>query len=186
MPREAYSTVYDIAADQHGYVTARQADEAGVRKMALVMMERRGVMERVSRGVYRLVHFPIGPAAEYIEAVLWPATAVGTLSHDSALALFEVSDVNPGRIHITVPRNLRIRRVTPPRLAVHHADIPDEDRDVFDGIPVTKLARTLRDCRAAGLGDEVLGRALLDAERQGLVNRREAEQLREELQLPRE
>lgn len=186
MPREAYSTVYDIAADQHGYITARQAEEAGVQKMALVMMERRGAVERVSRGVYRLVHFPIGSAAEYIEAVLWPATVVGTLSHESALALYDVSDVNPGRIHITVPRDLRMRRVVPPRLAVHHADVPDEDRDVYDGIPVTKLARTLRDCRAAGLGDEVLGRALLDAEREGLVVRREAEQLREELQLPRE
>lgn len=184
MPREAYAAIYEVAADQHGYFTTRQAGDAGVRKMAVVMMERRGVVERVSRGLYRLVHFPIGPQAQYVEAVLWPVTVTGVVSHESALALYDISDVSPARIHVTIPRGVRIRRQAPAHLALHRADLPEEDRDVHEGIPVTRLGRTLRDCRAAGLGDEVLQRALLDAERLGIASHGEAEQLRRELHLP--
>ena len=41
MPGEAFFAIYEIAADQAGYLTVAQAREAGVDPMALVMMERR-------------------------------------------------------------------------------------------------------------------------------------------------
>jgi predicted transcriptional regulator of viral defense system len=37
----------------------------------------------------------------------------GTISHESALALYGLSDVSPSKVHITLPPALRIRR-TPP------------------------------------------------------------------------
>jgi predicted transcriptional regulator of viral defense system len=180
MPREAYATIYELAADQLGYVTVAQAREAGVNPMALVMMERRQTVERVSRGVYRLMQFPVDPLSEYVEASLWPVGATGIISHESALALFNISDVNPSRIHITVPAAHRIRRQVPTRLVIHHADVPEDEWELYEGIPVTRLARTVRDCAAAHLGGETLLRAVTDAERRGLLSRREAEQLRQE------
>jgi predicted transcriptional regulator of viral defense system len=183
MPREAYAAIYEIGADQLGYFTAGQAREVGVSHMALVMMERRESVERVSRGVYRLVHFPVGPLSQYMEASLWPAGAVGVISHESALALYNISDVNPSRVHITVPRLFRTRRQIPRQLVVHRADVPDDQRDFFEGIAVTTVARTLRDCHAAHLGAELLSGALRDAEQQGLLRRKEADQLRMELEL---
>lgn len=183
MQREAYATIYEIGADQLGYFTSGQAREAGVSSMALVMMERRETVERVSRGVYRLVHFPVGPLSQYMEASLWPAGTVGVVSHESALALYNISDVNPSRVHITVPRVFRIRRQIPPHLVVHRADIPDNQREFFEGIAVTSVAQAIRDCYAAHLGAELLSGAIRDAEQQGLLRRKDADQLRAELEL---
>lgn len=184
MPGEAYNSIYEIAADQHGYVTARQAREAGVSSMALVMMERRQTVERVSHGVYRLVQFPASPHAEYMEASLWPAGVAGIISHESALALYGISDANPSRIHLTIPPGHRIRRHPPSRLRLHRADVPDEDVDLFDGIPVTRVERTIRDCVAAHVGGEILEQAIGDAERQGFLTSRDAARIRGELGRP--
>lgn len=182
MPGEAYGAVFEIAADQFGYFTTAQARDAGVSPMALVMMERRQTVERVSRGVYRLYHFPYSPLAEYMEAVLWPAGTMGVISHESALALYGVSDVNPSRLHLTLPASYRVRREPPARLKLHHAELGAEDRTIFEGIPVTTMARTLRDCRAAAVGAEILNQALDGARREGLLSRGEAESLRTEME----
>lgn len=184
MAGDAYSRVFEIAADQHGYITAHQARGSGVSTMALVMMERRRTIERVSFGVYRLVQFPPSPLAEYMEASLWPAGVAGIISHESALALYGVSDANPARIHITVPKAHRVRRQIPSRIRLHSGDIPDEDRDLVDGVPVTRIERTLRDCLATHVGFETLQQAVDDAERQGLLNARDAARLRRELTPP--
>jgi predicted transcriptional regulator of viral defense system len=181
MPGEAFSTVYEVAADQFGYFTVAQARDAGVSPMALVMMERRQTLERVSRGVYRLQQFPHGPLAGYMESVLWPIGAMGVISHESALALYGVSDVNPGRVHLTLPPGHRVRRGVPARLKLHYQMLDDEDRTLFEGIPVTTMARTIRDCRAAAVGDEILRQAVADAEREGLLPRDDAAALRREL-----
>lgn len=181
MPRNAYTQVYEVAADQFGYITAAQARSAGVNPMALVMMERRQTVERVSRGVYRLAQFPHDALAEYMEATLWPAGITGVISHQSALALFGVSDANPARIHLTVPTGYRVRRQVPARMALHYADLPEADVTVHEGIAVTTLSRTLRDCRDASLGGALIQQALEDAERNGLVSRLEGAALRREL-----
>ncbi|HEX9938406.1 MAG TPA: type IV toxin-antitoxin system AbiEi family antitoxin domain-containing protein [Longimicrobium sp.] len=186
MPREAFSSIYELAADQFGYFTTAQAHELGVDRMAVVMMERRGTIERVSRGVYRLLQFPVEPEGQYMEASLWPRGTTAVVSHESALALFELSDVDPVRIHITVPKNFRVRRGVPARLAIHHADLPESDQTLHNGIPVTTVSRTLRDCRAAKLGNEVLRTALLQAEREGWLTRADAAQLYDELGLTHE
>jgi predicted transcriptional regulator of viral defense system len=181
MTREAFSRVYELAADQFGYLTASQAREAGVAPMALVMMEKRQTVERVSRGVYRLQQFPMDPLAEYMEAALWPAGTVGVISHDSALALHGISDVNPGRIHLTLPRRYRVRRALPGRLAIHYADLDEDEQILHEGIPVTTVARTAQDCRAAAVGRETIEQAETDAVRLGLLGAAEATALRSDL-----
>jgi predicted transcriptional regulator of viral defense system len=183
MPRPAYSSVYELAADQLGYFTTAQARELGVGAMAVVMMERRGTIERISRGVYRLVQFPIEPEGQYMEASLWPAAVIAVVSHESALALYGLSEVDPARIHITVPSAYRIRRACPARIAVHHADLAENDATIHHGVPVTTVHRTLRDCCREGLGNELVARALFEAERDGWVSRAEGARLREELGL---
>jgi predicted transcriptional regulator of viral defense system len=42
-------------------------------------------------------------------AALWPAGR-GVLSHDTALELHELCDVNPEKIHLTVPADYQPRR----------------------------------------------------------------------------
>ncbi len=181
---DAGRRIYRIAEDQHGYFTARQAREAGVNPMAVVMMARRGAVERTSHGVYRVVRFPLGPLGQYVEASLWPHGTRGVISHESALALYEMSDANPSKLHITVPRKFRIRREVPGYLVVHHADLQPHEIQPFEGIPVTAPERSILDCHARHLSRGLIRQAIDDARRQGYLSMRDAARLQDELGRP--
>lgn len=189
VPTSAYETVYRLAEDQMGYVTAAQAAAAGVRQPTLVMMARRGTLERVSRGVYRLVHFPGHPLAQYMQATLWPYDRAGrvedrvrgVLSHETALALHELSDVAPPKVHITVPAAYRVQRAVPRYLVVHRADLRVDEVTALEGMPIVTPERAIRDGIAAHLGPALLGQAIDDGLRSGRLTRGVADQLRRAL-----
>jgi len=181
MPGVAYETLYGIAEDQHGYLTTAQANENGVSKQALHQMLRRGDLERVSWGVYRFVHFPRSPNDPYMEATLWPLSVRGVVSHESALALYGLSDVNPPKVHLSVPRAFRVQRQVPKVLLVHRADLADTEISNHDGIPITTPERAIRDCHATHLGPALVRQAIEDGRRTGLLRRAQAEALASEL-----
>lgn len=174
--------VYYLAEPQHGYFTTRQAREVGVDARAIVMMARRGTVERVRRGVYRIARFPESPLGQYMEAVLWPHGIRAVVSHESALVLHDLSDVNPASVHITVPRMFRIRRRIPSVLTVHHADLEPGDQEVIDGIPVTTPYRTIDDCARAHLSPALLRQAVRDGGRLGRLTALQAARLDAALQ----
>jgi predicted transcriptional regulator of viral defense system len=178
VPGSEYEKVLELATDQYGYITTSQAREGGVSADTLRKMAERGTLERVSWGVYRVPTFPPSPYAEYMEASLWPAGVRGVISHQSALALRELSDVSPSAIHITVPDDFRIRRDVPAHLTVHHAKLTDGEVTLFEGIPCTSVARTIEDCHRAHVGPALLRQALEDAERDGFLSPAEAADLR--------
>ena len=172
-----------------GYVTAAQAAAAGVRQQTLVMMARRGALERVSRGVYRLVHFPGHPLAQYMQATLWPYDPQGrvedrvrgVLSHETALSLYELSDAAPPKVHVTVPAAFRVQRVVPAYLVVHRADLRADEVTALEGMPIVTPERAIRDGLAADLGPALLGQAIDDGLRSGRLTRAMGEDLRREL-----
>ncbi|HEY5063040.1 MAG TPA: type IV toxin-antitoxin system AbiEi family antitoxin domain-containing protein, partial [Gemmatimonadaceae bacterium] len=169
--REWSNKLYDIAESQLGYFTASQARSAGVQQVRLVQLNQTGDVERVSRGVYRLVRFPLSPLGQYMEAALWPQVrrpgALAVISHVSALALHELSEVSPAKIHITLPPDLRVRRAVPRHLVLHFAPLASDDVRVVDGVPVTTPVRTIRDVHAAHLGPALVRRAIADGRRTG-------------------
>jgi predicted transcriptional regulator of viral defense system len=177
VPGKAYSTLFELAAEQHGYFTTTQAQKEGVGAKTIGMMFNRGVVDRVSHGVYRFPHFPMTELSPFMEAVLWPHQMVGVLSHESALRLYELSDVNPRELHITLPTSFRVQRQIPRFLVVHHSDLDPADWHTWEGIPVTTPTRTITDCTAAGLGSALMGQALEEGVRKGLFNQQEAERL---------
>lgn len=181
MPARIFEAVFEIAADQHGYVTTAQAEAAGVGRRALNKMARRGSLQRISSGLYRLVHFPFSPWGQYMEAVLWPRGVRGVVSHETALAIHGLSDVSPTRVHITVPRAYRVRRKAPAVLAIHRADLPEADLDTYEGIPLTTPERTIRDCHADHLGPALVRQAIEDGRRTGLLRPARADALEREL-----
>jgi predicted transcriptional regulator of viral defense system len=181
MPGSAYVAIYEIAEEQNGYVTAAQAAGVNVGKGTLAKMARRGVLERVSWGVYRLSRFPSSPLDQYVEASLWPLSAQGVVSHESALAVYGLSDVSPAKIHVTVPRSVRVRRRLPAGLVVHRADLGPGEMQVHEGVPVTTPERTIRDCHAAHLGPALVRQAIRDGRRTGHLRVAQAEKLEREL-----
>jgi predicted transcriptional regulator of viral defense system len=181
MPGSEYQKIMDLAADQFGYVATSQAVAQGVSNNALRMTASRGVLERVSWGVYRLPTFPASAFAEYMEACLWPAGPVGVISHQSALAIRDISDVNPAKVHITLPKSFRVRRKIPGYLSIHHADLSEDEIGSEEGIPTTTVRRTIEDCFRAHLGPALLRKAIDDGVRLGYLNSDEARELEREV-----
>lgn len=170
------ASLYDLAEGQDGYFSTAQAEAEGVSRHTLAKATTGGRLLRMSRGVYRLAHYPeVSKNAHLWQAILWPSVRtdiLATLSHYTALQLHELSDVNPEQTHITVPRSLRIKRERPPHLAVHHADLKAHELQYVDGLPTTTVERTLRDVAALG-NSVVLHDALRDARARNLPIPRE-------------
>lgn len=178
MPGAAYSLIAEIAADQHGYVTQQDARAAGVPAVTLARMAQRGTLERASQAVYRVPLIPTGELDEFMRAALWPRGAHGVLSHQTALELHGLSDVNPGKIHLTVPRAHRVQRAVPASYVLHRQDLDPREITAHHGIPIVTPTRALLQSHAAGLGPALIAQAIEDGRRQGLFSAKQAADLR--------
>jgi len=178
MPATKQEQIYALAEPQHGYFTSAQAKADGLLQNTLTAMARRGVIERVSRGVYRLVNFPPSHLGQYVEAVLWPQEGVrGVISHQSALAFHGLSDVSPAKVHMTVSPGHRVRRTLPRHLVLHRARLATQDIEVVDGIPVTTPVRAILDAHAAHLSHALIRQAIEDGRRTGKLLARDVARL---------
>ncbi len=160
------------AYEQHGYFTARQAREHGVSSQLLNHYVRGGRYEPVRRGLYRLRGFPTSEHDEMREKWMAVGTENAVLSHQSALALLELSDTIPDAVHLLVSRRHRgLRR--PPGVVVHTRPDDEEVPTVWrDGLPLTAPARTLVDV-VDDLQPEQAAMAMQQALRQGLLTERQ-------------
>ena len=181
MPYDAYDKIHALALEQHGVFSADQARNLGVDKRSLVTMAARGHIERLAHGLYRDKKAPETQWTPYMRAVLWPYRNPGVLSHETALALMELSDVNPAAIHVSVPRGFRTLRKPPRGVVVHRADVPDTDVAPIEGLPTTIAARAIRDCATENLGPALIRQAIADAQRKGWMVASEAESLMNDL-----
>src|SRR5688500_15553732 len=90
------------ALGQGGYFDRADARSHGLSDRLLTYHVSTGRFERVFPGVYRLRTAPYAPNDEYLQAWVW-SNYRGAISHESALALFGLSDVLPGDVHLAVP-----------------------------------------------------------------------------------
>jgi predicted transcriptional regulator of viral defense system len=186
MPGAVYTELADLANEQYGFLTPDDARERDIDPVNLVRMFQRGHLERRATGVYRMRLVPASSLDAYMEAVLWPGRGVrGVLSHETALDLYGLSDVNPAKIDITLPRSHRIRREVPASYRIHHDELTRDDVTAFEGIPIVTPARAIRQAAATKLGPALIGQAIDHGERDGRLTRREADELRRELDLRR-
>lgn len=155
------------AANQHGYVTVGDARETGGTPMALLMLARRGALEHVDHGLYRIPDLAVGPLAQLQEAVLRVPGAV--LSHDTALELLDLADVNPRQVHVTAPRAYRVRKRLPGWMVVHRDRLDVEDVDDCEGLPVVTPARAIIDAIEDGIGARFVIQAIDTARRRNLL-----------------
>ena len=175
-----WDQLVERAAEQHSYVTTRDAHDLGIDPTQLRLLAARGRLERVGRGAYRVQVLPRGEHDDLAEAVAW-SLGRGVVSHESALVLHGLSDVNPSRVHLTVPRDNHPRTAGAGLYRMHRRVLPASDVTEADGIPVTTVPRTVRDCLAGGTDPYQLRLAIDRAEAEGLVRRAVAEDLRGEV-----
>src|SRR6266540_4557955 len=106
------------AYQQSGYFGTDQAREHGVSRQLLSHHVRQGRFQRVRRGLYRLRGFPTSEHDEMREKWMAVGMEKAVLSHESALALLDLSDNIPDHVHLLVPRRYRgLRR--PPGVVLH-------------------------------------------------------------------
>ena len=185
MPTDRFAELAELAADQYGLFTVQDARRVGYAPNSVAQMARRGRLERVSQGVYRIAFLPGGALGSYMEAALWPVGVKGVLSHATALDLWDVSDINPSKIHITVPRAHRSGREVPRGYVIHREDLDPADVAAIEGVPVVTLPRAIEQCAAAHIGLDLLEQAVRTGRAHGLLSPTQAEALTRELGLDR-
>jgi predicted transcriptional regulator of viral defense system len=170
-PGPSWDHLYELASGQQGYVTTRDAAGAGFSSQLLLKHIHAGRISHARRGVYRLVHFPAGDHEELVIVWLW-SEKQGVFSHQTALALHDLSDVLPAKAHLSLPSAWRHRRLrVPPDVVLHHGDVPRRERAWFGAVPATSALRTLTDCAHEELAPELLRQASHAALRRGLVTK---------------
>src|SRR5580704_3026618 len=173
MPRSRFDELISLAEENDGLVTADHARQAGFTDSVLARLVQRGRIERTSRGVYRIPYLTPGRFSQYREAVLWARANRGpeqvAISHSTALAAYEISDVNPRAVHITVPKAARLRRQKPKGIVVHREDLSAEDITIHEGMPLTTISRTVADLLKSGERVDLIRQAISDARREGFI-----------------
>ncbi len=166
--------LYAIAERQAGYFTASQALEAGYSRASQHYQHKAGNWRREGHGIYRLERFPHTPDEHYVLLMLWSRDRAGTIqaavSHETALQAYELSDVMPASIHLTVPKGFR--KQPPAGVELHRQDLPASDMTERAGYRITTPLRTLLDAAASTLSAEHLATAVQAALDQGLARKR--------------
>jgi very-short-patch-repair endonuclease len=139
------NSVMQVAASQHGAITAAQLTAAGLGRWAIEQRLADGRLKRRHRGVY--VVGPVeGPLAR-ASAALLAAGPSAVLSHRTAAELWELLPAVPGPVHVTITeRGPRSRQ----GIAVHTATtLPQSEVRRRHQLPLTSPERTLLDLAAA-------------------------------------
>jgi hypothetical protein len=171
-------TLYAIAANHQGYFTAAQARKAGYRDNTHGYHVNTHDWIRESRGIYRWARFPESPEGEWVRWSLWSRNrqdqVQAILSHQTALAIYELTDIMPAKVHLTVPPRFRRGLPTPQILQLHRALVSDADREMRAGYALTKPLRTLLDLAQEGeVMPAILVQAGTEALKRGLISRSE-------------
>jgi len=181
MPGALYNRLAELAAENYGYLTTEEVEDADIDPHRLLELARRGQIEHRARALYRLPLIPPTPLDAYREATLWPRGSEGVISHASALDLYGLGDANPAKIHLTLPRAHRPRRQIPSQYVLHHEDLAPAEVRAYEGIPAVTPAKALRQSRKLGPG--LLRGGIEDGLRRGLLRPAEADDLRQEFGL---
>jgi predicted transcriptional regulator of viral defense system len=132
-----------------------------------------GHVERVGRGFYRLVGVPVSSHEDIVATWLRFAPREGVVSHDTALALYELAPSRSHEIHLTLPRERRPRNpqaTTGVRLHTTTAPLRREEVASRFGVQVTTPARTIVDVADLGTDPSVVTDAACRAVATGLVS----------------
>jgi hypothetical protein len=174
--RESERRLFGIAEVQEGFFTTKQAKAAGFAENTHPYHVQVGNWIREYRGIYRLALFPIAEHPDLVKWALWSRNrnevTEGVYSHQTALSLYELSDLNPAKLHMTVPTHFRRNSSIPGILVLHFADLADEDVQTAQGFKRTRPLRTILDLIEADTVERAfLRQALRQALDRGLINR---------------
>ena len=169
MPGRVWEKAFEVAADRFGFITLGDFRRLGEDPARLRQWHKRGQVERVGHGIYRFPALPATPLDAYMLATLWPRGR-GVISHDSALELHELCDINPVKIHLTVPPQMRLRRRGAEPYVVHKEHLEPGQIILYEGIRVVSPEHAILQGIASGVPRQLLEQALDTARRVGKLS----------------
>jgi predicted transcriptional regulator of viral defense system len=172
--REATRNLFEIADQQQGFFTTKQAKAAGFAENTHPYHVKAGNWNRERRGIYRLALYPVTDRPELSFWALWSRNRneeiEGVFSHHTVLRMYDLSDLNPAKIHMTVPTHFRRNSEIPGVLVLHYADLPESDIKTAQGFKFTRPLRAILDLIEAGTVEQTFIRqAITQGVDRGLI-----------------
>ncbi|WP_280795644.1 type IV toxin-antitoxin system AbiEi family antitoxin domain-containing protein [Aurantimicrobium minutum] len=171
----------ELALDQHGFVSSAQAVAAGIPKTELPRLASRGRISRVGHGIYRISQVPSTQYENLALALLETGVEDACISHDTALAVWEICDINSATLHISVPQGRRIRRSLKPHYEIHRQNVQPSDAAWWQEIPLTSIAKTIGDCIVDGTPTYLLRQAIVNGAASGMLSSLDQQELTQKL-----
>jgi hypothetical protein len=176
--REASRRLFDFAEQQQGLFTTKQAKAAGFAENTHPYHVQAGNWVRERRGIYRLALYPVADRPDLVLWALWSRNrdeeVEGVYSHQTALSLYDLSDLNPAKLHMTVPSDFRRNSEIPGILVLHYADLPESDVQAGSGFKFTRPLRTILDLMETSTVERnFIRQALRQAIDRGLITRQQ-------------
>lgn len=183
--KETFRNLLLIASEQGGYFTTQQALSVGYAYPEQVYHVAHGNWDHVQRSIYRFHDYPPADRDDLIVLTLMSMNRKGepqaVVSHETALTIYNLSDANPSRIHLTVPPGFR--RQMPSEVILHQAVLLPFDKEHRVGYDVTTPIRTLFDIATSFESWAFFEGAIFDALRQGIVRRSQIKSLAQQILL---
>jgi predicted transcriptional regulator of viral defense system len=167
----------ELADENYGYVTTREAADLGVPAVELRKLAARGALLHVRRGLYRFSDARRTQHDAYAEAVARTGEDA-YLMGEAVLGLLGLAMVEPKRLTVGLPR--RTRQKDPGFVDVVQRDLPPELLTTYQGIRSTTVAQAILDSQGTVMTQRLLD-ALDEAKSAGLVDSREATRVRRRL-----
>ena len=176
--REASRRLFDLAEQQQGFFTTKQAKAAAFAENTHPYHVQAGNWIREHRGIYRLTRFPAPDRPDLVLWSLWSRNRKeevdGVYSHQSALSLYELSDLNPAKLHMTVPTNFRRNSDIPGIVVLHYRDLLKSQIQAGPDYIYTRPLRTILDLIEVSMVERTFIRqALRQAVDRGLITRQQ-------------
>jgi predicted transcriptional regulator of viral defense system len=160
----------EIALDQHGFVTTAQAVVAGIPRTELPKLAARNRITRVGHGIYRIPQVPGSEFENLTLALLSTGAPEAYLSHETALDVWGICDVNPEVIHVSVNKDRRIRRAASAHHILHYRDVDSSVTTWWKEVLVSDPVCTIQDCIVWGTPAYLLRQAIQEASSRGLLS----------------
>jgi predicted transcriptional regulator of viral defense system len=171
-----YTDIYERAVDNYGLITSAQAQANGIPRIELVKLAERGRLERIGYGVYRIIPYTPTVLDKYAEAVALAGEGAYIFGM-SVLAMLDLAFVNPTVITVATPK--QVRRTLPEYISIIRRKC--DNVTAYDGIAAQSVYDAIITCFGRVM-PERLQDAVADSNSQGYITKREAEQLRSELE----
>ncbi len=178
--KSALRSLTSLAATQGGYFTAKQADTWGYAYAHLAYHLKAGNFERASHGLYRIPTLPLSDHDDLVRLSLWSRgrddLPQAIVSHQTALGLYELGELIPGDIHLTVPPGFRKR---PPKgCHFHKRHLGPGQSKEMSGFRITTPAQTLEDLAVdPSISQDQFKKAAKAAVERGLIRRTQTKRL---------